>query len=575
MASRRRNRRLRLVGITDDELIELAGPGAYEHGHDYYRQGFVGDIEIRGNRIVATVSGTHLYRVELLHDGAGLDGSCDCPASDDIVFCKHCVATALELRDYLTESALAVADSGDEKVLRAYLAEQDRETLVSQVLQVLPKDPLLYERLLRQAMLAADSVDAKELKRSITRVTPLQDIFEWGEVRAYFRRLEATLNGILEIADQLPAEILFKTALHGITRLNKALERIDDSGGYREHTQAILRELHGRALKRIEWTPGQRAEHLLEMALADPWDQFEATPLDYAEALGEAGLGAFYTAVETRLAALPALPKNASFDERFPYLRLTNYLMMGAREKGDLDEMIRLEKLTATSAIDFQNIARLYLKKGDPEKATQWLSKADAQDKHGRRSRNVLWSSVHAAMGNWEAAIEAQEAAFQRDASYDDYKELMELAIQAGRTADVRESVFAFLRSRDQALSWSDERRAWTLVRILKNEQDWAALGETALRRISDSDHLLQAARWIARKSLEDAGPVYEKAVDALVARKTNRSYRAAVRALIEARPVLDATDALAFDKCVSQLRETHFRKRNFMAVLDKEIGAA
>jgi len=487
----------------------------------------------------------------------------------------HCVATALELRDYLTESALAVADSGDEKVLRAYLAEQDRETLVSHVLQVLPKDPLLYERLQRQAMLVADSVDAKELKRSITRVTPLQDIFEWGKVAAYFRRLEATLNGILEIADQLPADILLKTALHGIMRLNQALERIDDSGGYREHAQAILRELHGRALKRIEWTHGRRAEHLLEMALADPWDQFEATPLDYAQALGDAGLGSFYTAVETRLAALPAFPKNASFDERFPYLRLTNYLMMGAREKGDLDEMIRLEKLTATSAIDFQNIARLYLKKEDPEKATQWLSKADAQDKHGGRSRNVLWSSVHAAMGNWEAAIEAQEAAFQRDASYDDYEELMELAIQAGRTADVRESVFGFLRSKDQALSWSDERRAWTLVRILKNEQDWAALGETVLLRISDSEHLLQAARWIARKSMEDAGPVYEKAVGALVARKTNRSYRAAVRALIEARPVFDAIDALAFDKCVSQLRETHFRKRNFMAVLDKEIGTA
>ena len=421
MASRRRNRRLRLVGITDDELIEMAGPGAYERGHDYYRQGYVGDIEIRGNRIVAMVSGTHLYRVELLHDGARLDGSCDCPASDDIVFCKHCVATALELRDYLTESALAVANSGDEKVLRAYLAEQDRETLVSQVLQVLPKDPLLYERLQRQAMLASDSVDAKELKRSITRVTPLQDIFEWGKVAAYFRRLEATLNGILEIADQLPADILLKTALHGIMRLNQALERIDDSGGYREHAQAILRELHCRALKRIEWTHRRRAEHLLEMALADPWDQYEAMPMDYADAIGEAGLGAFYTAVETRFAVLTVPSKEASFDVRRPFLRLRNYLMMRASEQDDFAEMIRLEKLTATSAIDFQNIARLYLKKGDPEKATQWLSKADAQDKHGRRSRNVLWSSVHAAMGNWEAAIEAQEAAFQRDARYDDY----------------------------------------------------------------------------------------------------------------------------------------------------------
>ena len=55
------------MGIADDELIEMAGPGAYERGYDYYRQGYVGDIEICGNRIVAMVSGTDLYRVELLH----------------------------------------------------------------------------------------------------------------------------------------------------------------------------------------------------------------------------------------------------------------------------------------------------------------------------------------------------------------------------------------------------------------------------------------------------------------------------------------------------------------------------
>jgi len=563
------------MGITDDELLDLAGPGAFERGYDYFRNGHVGDLDIRGGQTLALVSGTDLYRVQLLHDGTGLDGSCNCPASDGVVFCKHCVATALELRDYLTESVLAVADSGDEKVLRAYLAEQDRETLVSQVMQVLPKDPVLYERLQRQAMLAADFVDAKELKLSITKVTPLQDIFEWGKVSAYFRRLVATLKGILEIADQLPPDILLKTALHGITRLNKALERIDDSGGYREHAQVILRELHGRALKRIEWTPGQRAEHLLEMALSDPWDQFEATPLDYAEALGEAGLGAFYTAVEKRLAALPAYPKNASFDDRFPYLRLTNYLMMGAREKGDLDEMIRLEKLTATTEIDFEDIARLYLKKGDPETAARWLSKADASATYDRSSRQALWASVHVATGDWDAAILAQEAVFKRDASYDDYIDLTELAGQANRSEAVRESVLRFLRSEDQALSWSDERRAWTLARIHKDDQDWAALKETALARISSSDRLLQAARWIVKFSLADAGPVYEKAVDALVARKTNSGYRAAVRALLEARPVFNAASAYAFDECVLRLRETHFRKRNFMAALDEDIGAA
>ena len=107
------------------------------------------------------------------------------------------------------------------------------------------------------------------------------------------------------------------------------------------------------------------------------------------------------------------------------------------------------------------------------------------------------------------------------------------------------------------------------------DDQDWAEFKETALARVTSSDHLLQAARWIAELSLADAGPVYEKAIDALVVRKTNRSYRAAVRALLEARPVFCAASAFAFDECVSRLRETHFRKRNFMAALDEEFGAA
>lgn len=563
------------MGITDDELMELAGPGAYERGCDYYREGCVGDLEIIGNRILALISGTDLYRVELRHDSDGLDGNCNCPASDGIVFCKHCVATALQLRDQLTESALTTVESVDDDILETYLADLDRDALVSYLTQLLPKDPLLHQRLRRLAMLSANVMDVKELKQSITKVTPLQDIFEWGRVNAYFRRIEATLQGILEIADQLAADTLLETALHGIKRLNRALERVDDSGGYREHAQAMLRELHGRALKRIGWTPQQRAEHLLEHALADPWDQFEGTPMAYADALEDAGLSAFYAIVEARFAALPAPPKSADFDDRLPYLRLSNYLMMRATEQNDLDEMIRLEKLTAATDFDFDNIARLYLKKGEPETAWHWLSKADAMDKHDLSRRKALWASVHLALGDWDAAIAAQEAAFQRDGSYREYKELMELAEKAGRTEDVRKSVFAFLRSDDPSISWSDERRAHTLARILKDDQDLVAVKATALARISDAEHLLQAARWIAKSSPGEAAQVYEKAIDALVARKTNRNYRAAVSALLEARPMFDAADSFAFAECVSRLRETHFRKRNFMAALDERIDPA
>jgi len=559
--------------ITDDDLLDLAGAGAFERGYDYYRRGLVGDLDIRGGQTLALVSGTDLYRVELNYGFAELDGSCNCPASDGIVFCKHCVATAMALRDSAAEFVLTTTDGVDDCALQAFLAEHDAETLVTWLMQVLPKDPPLYERLHRQAMLAANCLDAKELKKSLTQVTPMQDIFEWGRVSAYFRRLEITLAGIVEIADQLPADVLLDTALHGISRLNKALERIDDSGGYREHAQRLLRELHCRGLQRISWAPEKRATHVLEQALADPWDQYEATPMDYADALGDDGIGAFYALVENRFTALPVPSKHASFDDRLPFIRLQNYLMARASEQDDIDEMIRLEKLSAATATDFENLSRLYLRKGDPDAASLWLSKADAQDKHDKDSRKALWASVYVASGNWDAAIEAQEAMFQRNASYDDYRELIRLAEQAGRSEDVRQSAIEFLSCEDQALSWSDERRAWTLARILKVDKDWSALGETALARLSDEDHLMQAARWIAKSSPASAGSVYEKAIDAFVMRKTNRSYRAAVRALLEARPVFSPTSPSTFDECVLRLREAHFRKRNFMAALDEAIS--
>jgi uncharacterized Zn finger protein len=561
------------VGITDDELMEMAGPGAFERGYRYYRDGRVGDFEIRGSQVLSLVSGTDLYRVELRHDDAGLNGSCNCPASDGIAFCKHCVATALGLRDYLAETALGAADSVDDTALKAYLAEQDREVLNSYLLQVLPRDPLLHQRLRRQAMLAANSMEVKELKQSITQVTPLQDIFEWGRVNAYFRRLAASLQGILEIADQLPADILLETAAHGIKRLNKALERIDDSGGYRDHSQAILRELHCRALKRIDWTPGQRAEHLLQMAFADPWDQFEGTPLNYEDALGKAGLDAFYASVEDRLAALPSLPNDATFEDKLPYHRLTGYLRTRAEMRQDRDELIRLEKLTATTEIDFARIARLYLKKGEPEEAAEWLSKADALDRHDRSDRKELWADVHATMGNWEAAVMARESAFRQNLSYDDYQRLMELAEQAGCAKVVHGSVIAFLQSGTEAHSWVDERRAFTLARILRDEQDWSAVQETALGRINDPGRLVEAARWMAKLAPSEAKPIYEKAIDTLICKKSKRSYQEAIRVLLESKSVHDATGAHAYDDCVARLRETHYRKRSLMAALNAAIN--
>ena len=562
------------MSISEANLLELAGPGAFDRGYEYYREGHVVELEMHGDRTIGIVDGTTLYRVELLHDQSALDGSCDCPASDHMVFCKHCVATALALRDQLANSVLAARnDAGD--ALRDYLAGLDVKTLVSHLMTVVHKDPALYERLRNQAQFDRATADISEIKKALTRATPLKDVFDPASVSAFFRHLARTLRGIGEIAEHLPAVDLLDIALHAIRRLDKSLERVDDSYGYRYEPQDLARELHNKALQRSEWPPAKRAEHLLEMALNDPWDQFAGAPFDYVEGLGEEGMEAFFGAVEERLAALPRLPADATYEDKVPYLRLSRYLRARAEQAEDWDDVARLDELTATTAIDFERLAALNLKAGKPESAAEWLARADANDERGRRSRNALWSEVHAGLGDWNAAVSTREAAFRRDVNFGEFQRLMHFAEKAGGAAAVHDSVVEFLQDAQRPGIWPDELHAFTLVQILRKENDYEGMANSAVARIESPERLLQVAQWLAGPAPKGAASLYEKAANVLIAKKTNRCYRSAVRTLSAAKPVFEACGAGAFDDCLSRIREVHYRKRNLMAELDESLGKA
>lgn len=520
------------MSITDADLFDLAGPGAFDRGYEYYREGRVVELEMKDDRTVGIVDGTYLYRVELRHDQPELGGGCDCPASDNIVFCKHCVATALALRDELAGKALA------------------------------------------KLRLEQDPADNKDPKKAITRATPLAGLYEPIRVRAYFRRLAATLQGVWAIAEDLPEAELLDLALHTFKRLDKVLERVDDSYGYRYEAQELAHDIHSLALKRSAWPPERQANHLLELALNDPGDQFVGVPFDYVDGIGEAGLEAFFAEVETRLAALPELPADATFDDKLPYLRLTHYLRARAEEQGDWNELIRLDEITATTEIDFERLAASCLKAGKPELAIIWLRKADALDPHERSRRNELWSEAHAELGDWDAAVAAREAAFRRDVSYQGFQRLMRFAKQADLVDPVRNSAIQFLRSGTRPGVWPDEVHAYALVQILREDRDYQAMAETAETRISNPERLQQVACWLSKSAPCSATMLYEKAVGQVIAKKTNSAYRSAVGVLFNAKPVFDACCAGAFEDCLSRIRATHRRKRNLMAELEERLGA-
>lgn len=515
---------------------------------------------------MAVVEGSQPYRVELRHSERLLEGACECPASEGIDFCKHCVAVALVLRGRQAHEH-TLKNGGEIDKIRAYLALQPPTALVAELLDVLPRLPELKDKLLLKAEIAGGTVSARSLKKTITQVTRPKPLWEYRQVAAYFARIEGVVENIGAVARELPADLLLELALYGIERVSQALEQVDDSGGYRYATQEALNELHSEALARVDWPPERKAVHLLDLASGDPWDQFSGVPGAYADALGEAGLAAFYSEVETRLNALPPLPKGADFDTKRPYLLLTDYLAFRAEADDDWDALIALALRTATHDRDYQRIAELHLRKGDADGAAKWLTQADELAERDRETSGPLWVEIHASREDWSAALDAQRRVFEDRPSYTLYARLIEFAKHAGVADRYRSEVQTWLRARHRS-TWVDQERAYTLAQVLRDEQNWEGVHEALAHRTYEPGYLMDGARWLASVSPARSCDLYARTIDATMQRKAKRSYETAVGILAESEPVFAVVGPTAFSTYVETLRLRHRQKRNFIAAL-------
>ena len=81
--------------ITRDELREIADPGSWARGLEYFESGRVVSMIRDGETVIASVQGEFLYRVRLTRREGRLESACSCPIGLSGIFCKHCVAVGL------------------------------------------------------------------------------------------------------------------------------------------------------------------------------------------------------------------------------------------------------------------------------------------------------------------------------------------------------------------------------------------------------------------------------------------------------------------------------------------------
>lgn len=109
---------------------KLFSPKILNRGYEYYMEDLVEDLHRDGDTIIATVSGTEDYEVEItLDSGEVEDMSCTCPYAEDGNNCKHMAAVLYELedRDEVPKNSTAsksideIVNSTDEKYVRSFL----------------------------------------------------------------------------------------------------------------------------------------------------------------------------------------------------------------------------------------------------------------------------------------------------------------------------------------------------------------------------------------------------------------------------------------------------------------------
>ena len=570
-----------MIEITDNFLQRLAGEPTFRRGLDYFRHGHVESLSVSNSRVTATVVGTHAYTVVLKHTAKSLDGVCNCPASDGMDFCKHCVAVALA---YVQQQAdiTQLSGGGKDDQLKAYLLQLDKTQLLAQLTEIINSDNHLKKIWLQKAELALGKKDGKTLKKLITQALPYRSLWGHREAMHYFVQAESLLQPVIEQCQQMDAEQSFILQQYAYQRLNKALERIDDSGGARFGLESILGKALVADFSRLPWTPSQKADWLLEQTDHN-LDVFPAVPEAFLanNVLPEVAK-IYYQQLQVRWEALPPLSPNAADEKHSKYYQLLHHLLHHASESKDLARIIALKGKVAIHADAYLELIVLNVERNDFSAAEFWLAKIKRETKRDTNKVLPLQAEIILlqAQQRYTEALTLQWKKFYLTRQCSDYLETQRLTERVGGSVQggyqqAEEYLIQYMKQNQPRFPW--DLPSYELMEFYFHHQQFEKALQIAQGHKVNQDQLYALAQNIVQSHTEEAVQIYRSMVIELVNTTDNKAYRKAATMLVQLKTELDKlSDARwqsMFQKLLTEIRNSLKRKRNFIIELDKAFG--
>jgi uncharacterized Zn finger protein len=581
--------------ITIDLLEDLAGKKVFWRGEAYYSNAAVRRVRMIGDKLTAKVEGTETYQVELWDQDGELAYDCTCPHAAEGNFCKHCVAVglawlagAVDLPD--SEDADETPPRDPWQDIRDYLSVQPPEILADLLLETARRDDRLYQSLrLKAERRGAGGNVVKVFRRAIDNAICTHGFVDYEEAGGFAGDIEQIVDSLEELLTPETAAVLVELAEYAIERVEKAMEHVDDSDGEVGSVGERLGQLHLDACVMARPDPMELATRLFRLETSLPFGLSSFDAVTYREVLGEAGLRHYRELVETEWRELGPRSSKSAYDTHRS--RITRLMERVAEASGDVEELVSIRSQDLTSAYRYLDIAQLWAKAGEPEKALDWAERGlkAFPERPDNRLRDFLVAD-YLDRGRHDEALQLTWVQFEEQPNLAHYQKLLAVADKLGRWTEQRE----------RALAWLDEtivREAATTNRwkttpsvpdysrrleIALWEKDldaaWATAQQGASASLSagtcDRRLLIALAGKIESSRPQDAIDLYRRVVPPIIEQTNNAAYDEAIRLIRRIDGLLRSLNqAPQLASYLAALRSQYRLKRNFVKLLDGVIS--
>lgn len=559
-----------------DALSHLAGARSFARGAAYVADGRVGELIHDAGVITARVRGTRGYTVKLWVQQDRLDFSCTCPAAE-AGFCKHAVAVGLAWLAGAAGRAPRGVDRKEKPVtlkdVCIWVESQSRETLTALVLEALREDDWLCRRLLLEVAKAAQpGINLATYRAAIEAAVEPDDFVGYRDVYEHTRGIDAVIDSVEQLLKDGHAAAVVKLAEFALGQVQASLRMIDDSDGHMGGILDRLQGLHLAACKKAKPDPVALAEQIFARELRSDFDIFSGAAQAYAGVLGKRGLARYRELAEAEWARVPPLGAGGRSSDAYPHrFRITQIMETLARQSGDLEALVEVMSRDLSYAYSYVQIAAVYRQAGYEERALAWVERGLAAfpEHTDLRLREFVADAYHR-LGRHAEALELAWANFVDRPGLGTYRALKGYATQATAWPATRERALALLRetvaARRQGCWGADHSR---LVEFYLWEEDGEAAWQEAQTGGCSEELWRQLAAGREKRHPADAVAVYQRLVEAAVARKNNQAYQDAVTLLGKVQGLMGLLGREAdFSRYLASVRAAHKPKRNLMKLL-------